>query len=191
MSALPVPSARQSATPQTVTPQTVTVRTASDRQVAHERGWPPPHLRLAPQPAPQDAGRLPADDVRPGHDHVTVDPRLRSDMARWVERYAQGVLEVVSGERPPAQLARWTRGDVHDDLSRRAHLVARARNGRAVAPLAESVRALVATVHVSFVTPEVVEAAVHVRHGARRSTALACRFEWRRGRWTCTALEFC
>ena len=177
MSALPVAS----------TPQTATSRTPGSR----ERDWPQPHLRVAPPPTPRDEECLPADDVRPGHDHVTVDPRLRADMTRWVERYAQGVLEVVSGERPPAQLARWTRGDVHADLSRRAHLVARARNGRAAGPLAESVRALVGTVHVSFVTPRVVEAAVHVRHGSRRSTALACRFEWRRDRWTCTALEFC
>ncbi len=161
------------------------------RRRSEGQPWSPPALRLADRPEPLE--ELPAVDgsVRPGHDHVTIDPRLRHDMVRWVERYAQGVLEVVSGERPPTQLARWTRGDVHEDLTRRAHLVARARNGRASRPLPDSVRALVRGAHVSFVTAQVVEAAVHVRHGGGRSAALACRFEWRRDRWTCTALEFC
>jgi hypothetical protein len=47
----------------------------------------------------------------------------------------------------------------------------------------------VVSVHASFVSPTVVEANARVRYGPR-SRALALRFEKRRDRWVCTAMEF-
>jgi hypothetical protein len=44
-------------------------------------------------------------------------------------------------------------------------------------------------VHASFLGPELVETCVRIRYG-ERSRAVAARFERRRGRWLCTALEF-
>jgi rhodanese-related sulfurtransferase len=47
----------------------------------------------------------------------------------------------------------------------------------------------VRSVHLCPITPAVVEASVHVRHG-RRSRAVAMRLEEAQGRWTCTAMDF-
>lgn len=138
-------------------------------------------------------------------DLVDVAPQRRRNVQQWVDRYARTVLEIIAGERPVAQIARWTTLAVHHDLSRRAHLVARA--GRRAVPLPTTAapnaanaaatpqhtgvpRATVRSVHVSFVDESVVEASVHVRQG-ERSRAFAARFEWRRDRWVCTALDFC
>lgn len=147
-------------------------------------------LRLAPPVAPAPRETRP---VRPGWDMVEVDPRLRHDVERWVQRYAQAALEIVAGERPPAQLTRWTRRSVHLDLTRRAQLAMRAVGQLHPAMARRAAghpRPQVHSVRVSFLAQDVVEAAVHVRHGDR-SRAMAARFEWRRGRWICTALEFC
>jgi len=125
-----------------------------------------------------------------GCDLVDVDPRLRADLERWVERYTQAVLEIVAGDRPAAQLSRWTRPSVHQDLSRRALLVARAGGhepGRRRPGLS---RPHVHRVRLAFLSTSTVEAAVHVRHG-ERSRAVAARFEVLRQRWVCTALELC
>ena len=128
---------------------------------------------------------------RPGCDLVPVPEALRSELARWVERYTQAAVEIVAGDRPAAQLTRWNRLDVQQDLVRRAVLVSRAGRrepgrGRPVGVTRPQVHG----VRLSFLTPDTVEAAVHLRHGDR-SRAVAGRFEVHRGRWICTALEFC
>ena len=122
---------------------------------------------------------------------VDVDPRMRDDLERWVERFTQAALEIIAGDRPAGQLTRWTDPNVQQDLVRRSVLVGRAGGhepGRGRRP--GLTRPHVHRVSLGFLTVEVVEAAVHVRHG-ERSRAVAGRFEARRGRWVCTALDFC
>lgn len=140
--------------------------------------------QLAPPSPPPLAGA-------PSCDMVEVDPRMRHDVERWVERYVQAALEIVAGDRPASQLTRWTETGVHQDLVRRSALVARAgghQPGRGRRP--GLTRPTVHRVSLGFLELGVVEAAIHVRHGSR-SRAVAGRFEAQRGRWTCTALEFC
>jgi hypothetical protein len=130
-------------------------------------------------------------NTSPAADVVPIDRAVRRRLAQWTHRYAQAVVEIVEGDRPVSQVLRWTVPDVYDDLARRAVLVARAAGhrpgqGRPPGPV---VRAHVLGVRTSFVTPEKVEASVHVRHG-ERSRAIAARFELIADRWQCTALEF-
>ena len=123
-------------------------------------------------------------------DVVGIEEPLRRRVEGWAQRYAQAAVEIVGGHRPAAQLLRWTRPDVYADLSRRAQLVARAagrppgqgRPRHAVRPQVVSVRA-------SFVTLDVCEVSIRVRHG-ERFRAVAARFETIDGRLQCTALEF-
>lgn len=124
----------------------------------------------------------------PGSDVTPVPAALRGGLEQWVGRYVQAVAEIAAGERPPSQLARWTRKDVHHDLTRRAALVARAA-GRPGRPRRRAgARAQVAAVRVSFLDERTAEACARVRHG-QRSRAVALRLEHVRGRWLCTALE--
>lgn len=133
----------------------------------------------------------PAQDATRSCSLVEVDPRMRDDLERWVERYVQAALEIVAGDRPAGQLTRWTTAAVHQDLVRRSVLVGRAGGhepGRGRRPGLS--RPQVHRVRLGFLTTDVVEAAIHVRHG-HRSRAVAGRFEVQRSRWVCTALEFC
>jgi Family of unknown function (DUF6459) len=144
--------------------------------------------RLAPPATSVETG------TGPGHclvaDIVSIEQPLRRRLEAWAQRYAQAAVEIVGGHRPAAQLLRWTRPDVYADLCRRAQLVARAagsapgqgRPRQAVRPHVVSVRA-------SFVTLDVCEVSIRVRHG-ERFRAVAARFETLDGRLQCTALEF-
>jgi hypothetical protein len=165
-----------------------------EHALVHARPLVVTPARLTSVPTPVDlmdeAPAAPEPLAGPGCHVVNVEADLVTEMGRWVERYVQGALEIVAGERPVAQLTRWTRLTVHQDLARRAQLVTRARGGRPRSPLPDEARAHVHKVHVSFVQRNVVEAAVQVRQGAR-FRAVAGRFAWRRGRWVCDALEFC
>src|SRR4051794_24914618 len=96
----------------------------------------PPGLRLVPaRPEAEDA----ADAVDFGPPPTaTVDlPEPRG----WAGRFAQAVVEVLAGDRPLAQLVRWTTTGVYDELS---GLVA----GLGVAP-SDAARGVVRSVHVS------------------------------------------
>lgn len=139
--------------------------------------------RHAPPPVP-DAPRLQgAGDV------VDVDPRLRRKLEQWCHRYAQAAVEIVGGDRPVSQLLRWTAGEVYVDLHRRAMLVARAGGHQPGRRPVQPVRPKVVSVRTCFVSATAVEAGVRVRYG-ERCRALAIRFEHRKDRWICTALEF-
>lgn len=118
-----------------------------------------------------------------------VRPDRQADVETWARRFAQAAVEVVGGDRPASQLLRWTTGEVYADLSRRAMLVARAAGQSAGAGRLTPVRPHVLSVHTSFISPNVAETSIHVRYGAR-SRAVAARFEVRRERWLCTALDF-
>lgn len=124
----------------------------------------------------------------PGSDLSPVPAQVRSGLEQWVGRYVQAVAEIAAGERPPSQLARWTRRDVHQDLSRRAELVARAAGRPGQVRRRVGNRAQVVAVRVSFLDERTAEACARVRHG-ERSRAVALRLEHVRGRWLCVALE--
>lgn len=115
--------------------------------------------------------------------------RATGPLEAWVHRFAQATVEIVGGDRPPAQLVRWSSRQVYEDLHRRAVVVARAGGHAPGVARVQPVRPQVVSVHTSTVRPGVAEASARVRYGDR-SRALALRFEHRAGRWLCTALEF-
>jgi len=104
---------------------------------------------------------------------------------RWAAGFLQAVIEVVSSDRSPTQLARWTSRRVFADLSDRHHRVAAERASRTV----RAARHQVASVHVCALGDEVMEVSARVVTG-RRSRAVAARFELRHERWVCTELVF-
>lgn len=144
-------------------------------------------LELTPR---LDRPEVPHLRAVPGADVATVTDDERTRLDRFVRRYLQVAVEVVAGDRPASQVVRHTTRGVYDDLVRRSVLVGRAgghtpgggRPGIAVRPAVLGCRT-------SLVRDDAVEACVHVRYGAR-SRAVAARFEVRRGRWVCVALEF-
>jgi hypothetical protein len=155
----------------------------------------PPHAGSAPEPVPVASvqGTLALDLDRgtrpvPAPDLRVVDGGgggRDDDLTAWAATFAQAVVEVVGGDRPVAQLLRWTTARVYDELSRRVRILART----APAPQRmRTVRAQVRSVHVCRPSAHSAEVSVHVRHG-QRSRALAARLERRHGRWTCTALQ--
>lgn len=118
-----------------------------------------------------------------------AERRERHELDGWVSRFAQAAVEIVGGDRPLTQLLRWTSAEVYAELERRALLVARAGRHQPGQGRVQPVRPKVVSARSSFITPEVVEASIHIRYGAR-SRALAARFEARHNRWVCTALEW-
>jgi hypothetical protein len=131
--------------------------------------------------------------VQPDRDRTTTGEQPAAPSAEvqaWATRFAQAVVEVVAGHRPPGQLVRWTSRTVYRDLERRTRLAQRAATAASGMPVQRStLRPQVRSVHVCRVGAGVAEVSVHVRHG-RRSRALAVRLEAVQGRWTCTAMEF-
>lgn len=102
----------------------------------------------------------------------------------WAGRLVQAVVEVLAGDRPAAQLARWTAAGVYYDLQRMATRAARERAVFAQRPPVDLVRSL----HVSEPADGVAEVCALVERG-QRARALALRIEGRDGRWECTALR--
>jgi Family of unknown function (DUF6459) len=125
-------------------------------------------------------------------DVVPVATTTRAQLEAWARRYGQAVAEIATGDRPAAQVVRWSTPRVYDDLVRRAVLITRAAgqpapgSGRHRRTLA---RPQVRGVRISFVAGHIVEASFHVRYGDR-SRAIAARFEVLDERWQCSALEF-
>lgn len=143
-------------------------------------------LDLEPRLAPP---ALAADGATGGDRPEHADLRRRRELDRWAHRFAQAAVEIVGGDRPASQLLRWASREVYADLERRAQLVARAGGHQPGVARVQPVRPRVHSVHSRFVDPTAVETSVHVRYG-QRSRAVAARFERRRDRWICTALEF-
>ena len=125
--------------------------------------------------------------------HRSADPGAgwpgradRAELEAFAHRFAHAVVEVVGGDRGPAQLLRWTSEGVYADLQRRCALLTRTTPGdRRVRRLRSQVR----SVHVFCPAAGAAELSVHVRHG-ERSRALAARIELVEGRWCCVALQF-
>jgi hypothetical protein len=113
---------------------------------------------------------------RPTPTRELPDPRA------WTRQLVQAMVEVLSGARPPAQLARWTSPDVYAGLQRRISghgLTARTGWGR---------RSVVRSVHVCEPADGVVEAST-VLVGSERVRAIALRLEGVDGRWRMTAVQ--
>ena len=143
-------------------------------------------LDLTPRQDPPDTTHL------AGHaagDVVDIGRAARREFERFSGRIVQAVVEIVGGDRPVTQVLRWTTPDVYQDLGRRAQLVARAVGKHPGQGGVQGVRPQVVGVHSCFVADGVAEVSAHVRYG-RRSRAVAARFELRRDRWVCCALEF-
>lgn len=120
-------------------------------------------------------------------DGPAQDPtRADRELQQWAARFAQGVVEVLGGDRPLTQLVRWTSRRVYVDLERRLRLLARVSGSE---QRRSTIRPQVRSVHVCRPTATAAEVSVHVRHG-QRSRAIAARLEQVRGRWQCTALHF-
>ena len=163
-----------------------------------------PAPRTSPPPAPPPLtlvpGRLPAQpelplewESAPAARTLTAVPALPDgggalppDLQAWVGRLAAGVLEVLHGVRPAAQLSRWFAPRVHRALADRAARVRPLQQGPP--------RIAVRSVHVSGRSSDdgedltVVEAAAVVAVGPR-CRAVALRLEPHAGRWRVTALE--
>ncbi|WP_183095861.1 Rv3235 family protein [Nocardioides stalactiti] len=120
---------------------------------------------------------------------VPIDYRQRAVVEEWTRRFVQAAVEIVGGDRPVSQLCRWTTEEVHADLRRRAHLVARAGGHQPGLARVQLVRPRVLSVHTCFLGPDRVEVAVHVRYGERSRAVAAC-FERIEQRWICSALDF-
>lgn len=131
----------------------------------------------------------PVGPTGPGCDVVPVDVRTRRDLERWARRFCQAAVEIAGGDRPAAQLSRWTTASVLTDLTRRSHLVGRASLRGGLGRARTAVRPQVRSVHAGFVDPRTVEVSALVAYGSR-GRAVAVRFERRADRWVCTALEF-
>ena len=93
-----------------------------------------------------------------------------------VQQLAVVTVEVLSGRRSPAQLARWTTEGVQ------ARLTMAARRNRGRTPLQ------VASVHPQALSPDVIETVMRVV-AAERSIAMAFRLRHRGRRWLCTAWD--
>lgn len=135
----------------------------------------PPDLRLLPRPEAEEE----ADAVEFGPQPTAT--RDLPEARGWAGRFAQALVEVLAGDRPLAQLVRWTTAAVYDELAGRVGSPPVARD--------QGSRGVVRSLHVSAPADGVAEVAALVRRGAR-STALALRLEGLDGRWQCTAIEF-
>ncbi|HEX8496810.1 MAG TPA: Rv3235 family protein [Actinomycetales bacterium] len=100
----------------------------------------------------------------------------------WGRRLVQVVVEVMCGQRPAAQLVRWTSQPVYDQVV--CQTLPHVRQG----PATPRRRARISSVRVCEPVDGVAELSAVV-HGQYRVQALAMRMEGRDGRWRVTALE--
>jgi hypothetical protein len=107
------------------------------------------------------------------------------DPRDWAARFCQAIVEVIGGDRPAAQLVRWTSRAVYTDLNRRVRILGLTSNA---ATRGQVARPQVRSVRVCQPAPKIAEVAVHLQHG-RRSRAMAARLEIIDRRWLCTALQ--
>lgn len=100
---------------------------------------------------------------------------------RWAGRLAQAIVEVLAGDRPMAQLVRWTSGEVYEQLQQRSV----ASTARTATERSVRGRSVVRSVRLCEPADGVVEASATVLDG-RRYRALVLRLEGLDGRWQCT-----
>jgi hypothetical protein len=127
--------------------------------------------------SPSAAERPPAETDRAPSRSADSPPRPEP----WAARYVQAVVEVLAQRRPISQLARWTSAEVFNELTRRT------RRPSGSADRCRPARQSVVSVRVCAIGADAAEVAARVTDGDR-SRAIAARLDFRRGRWTCTAL---
>ncbi|MGC0249701.1 Rv3235 family protein [Pseudactinotalea sp. Z1748] len=128
-------------------------------------------------PQRESAGDAPAgSDAGSGHTDLP-------DPASWAATLARATVEVLQGQRPPAQLIRWMDADLWAALNRRALLGVQVA-GRPDRPAQVRPR----RVHGCAVSATTWEFSV-VLHDGDRMRAVALRLEVLRGRWCATALS--
>lgn len=120
--------------------------------------------------------------VQPPVDGQVESP---SPSEAWAARFLQAVVEVVSSDRPLAQLVRWTDETVYGEIARRRQRVASTRKPCT----ARAGRAQVVTVHIGHPTSDSAEVAARVSMSGR-SRAIAARLDKHRDHWLCTAIQF-
>ena len=154
------------------------------------------HAEPISRPVPMTQGALALHyQATPELNVVPAPPVLRlvpvpsgpslPDAQAWATRLVQALAEVLAGDRPIAQLVRWTDAVVFTDLNRRVRVLGLTTTATA---RGSKERSAVRSVRVFTPATEVAEVAAHVRYG-ERSRAMALRLEVHRGRWVCTALE--
>jgi hypothetical protein len=113
------------------------------------------------------------------------DPALPDPTAQ-VCRVVRAAVEVLRGERPAAQLARWVTPQVYDQLLERGRLMREAQQSRPPRPKAHA--ATVRRVRMVRLGTSSAEATV-ILHDEGRVRAAAVRLEARRGVWRVAVLE--
>lgn len=126
-------------------------------------------------------GRGAADDDEADFGPRPTATRELPPAAEWGRRLVQVVVEVMCGQRPPAQLVRWTSQEVYAEVL--SQTLPAPRPG---APMTRR-RPRVSSVRVCEPVDGVAELSAVV-HGQYRVQALAVRLEGRDGRWQATAL---
>ena len=146
-------------------------------------------IRRGPHPVASVQGTLALEyGARPSTSRapdLRLVPAQRDRLEAFAHRFAHVLVEVLSGDRGPQQLVRWTSTRVYEQLQQRDGLL------QLVTPTDRRVRRLrsqVRSVHLFYPTAEAVELSIHVREG-HRSRAVAARLELEEQRWRCTALQ--
>lgn len=108
----------------------------------------------------------------------------RPDLSWWAPLLAQAIVEAEVGDRPLAQLARWTTDEVYDVVATRRA----AQVQRTVLTRRSTARAVIASIHVCHITADIAEVCATVRC-AGRARAVALRLEGSDEAWRCTAVQ--
>jgi hypothetical protein len=146
------------------------------------RSWQPvgdPVAWPVPDPVPFVQGVLALSCLPPANPaNGPPEPRV------WAQRFVSALVEVIDGDRPPAQLARWTSRAVFQSVTRYSQAAGRTRVRRR----SRTGREQVASVRVSQPAEGAMEVSARIRCGDR-FRALAARLDAVDGGWRCTALQ--
>ncbi|PUB29709.1 hypothetical protein C8K30_10284 [Promicromonospora sp. AC04] len=142
-------------------------------------------MRIGGTPYPELQNAAAALEALSGRPVPEPDPTLPDPTAQ-VCRVVRAAVEVLRGERPAAQLARWVTPQVYDQLLERGRLMREARQVRPPRPKAHA--AVVRRVRMVRLGATSAEATV-ILHDEGRVRAAAVRLEARRGVWRVAVLE--
>ena len=122
-------------------------------------------------------------ELRAVPDSPTAD---RAGLESFTKRFGSALVDVLAGDRGPAQLLRCVTPEVYDLLVARSRALAGTcgRDQRL-----RRARARVCSVHVFCPAADVAEFSMHVQHG-QRSRAVAGRLELQERQWVCVKLQF-
>ncbi|WP_198012525.1 Rv3235 family protein [Promicromonospora sukumoe] len=142
-------------------------------------------MRIGGTPYPELQNAAAALEALSGRPAPEPDPDLPDPTAQ-VCRVVRAAVEVLRGERPAAQLARWVTPQVYDQLLERGRLMREAR--QVLPPRPKAHPAAVRRVRMVRLGATSAEATV-ILHDEGRVRAAAVRLEARRGVWRVAVLE--